>query len=95
VAVPGVADAKTVPVLSDVFGIAARLREIDPGYFVCMRRSDGAFEVHHTQSAKSYQLTLPYNTLDARAVEWVRRTSVQHAARLMDEVERHNDRLEG
>ena len=90
----GVADAVRVPVVSDAMDVAARIAALDPGYFVCMRRADGRFEVHHEACVPSYQLTLPFDRMDARAVEWVRRTAVARAGALMAEVDGHNAGLE-
>lgn len=85
-------DAYRVPVLTNVYGIPERLRELDDGYFVMMSRATGRFEVHHNGmgDAHSYQLTVPYSELDARTVEYVRRTHVEHINEIMQEAARQN-----
>nr|MDD6336417.1 hypothetical protein [bacterium] len=91
-ALEGVCDAKRIPVSSDAMDIVNRIKEMDKGYFVMYRRDTGAFEVHYSggNPQRSYQLTLPYPMLDARAVEWVQRTSIEHLDRLVAQMDAIN-----
>lgn len=79
----------------DLFGISARLREIDPDYFLFFRYKTGKYEVHSKrQRGSSLAVTLPFDRLDARAVEFVNKTRVENLRALIEETERHNERLE-
>jgi hypothetical protein len=85
-------DAYLVPILTNVYNIPERLRELDEGYFVMMSRATGRFEIHHDGmgDVRSYQLTVPFMELDARTVDYVRRTHVEHINEIMQEAARQN-----
>lgn len=84
-----------VVIENDLFGIAARLREIDDGYFVVYDRAKHCFEVHNRlQRGDTFALRVPYPSLDARTVTLVRRTRAERADELLRETERENERLE-
>ena len=80
---------------NDLFGIAARLRAIDDGYFVVYDRESSSFEVHHRfQCGDTFALKVPYPTLDVRTVNLVQRTRIENREKLLAEMENHNRRLE-
>lgn len=84
-----------VIVENDFFGIAARLRSIDDGYFVVYDKRKHAFEVHNSrQRGNTFALSVPYPCLDVRTERLVRRTRVENAKRLLEEMERENRRCE-
>ena len=84
-----------VIVENDLFGIAARLRSIDDGYFVAYDKRKHAFEVHNSrQRGNTFALSVPYPCLDVRTERLVRRTRVENAKRLLEEMERENRRRE-
>ena len=73
----------------DIYYIGSRLREIDPDYFLVRRGAK--IEVHNRgQRGGTYALTVPFDTLDARTVEWVRRTRAERAADFLREQAREN-----
>ena len=83
-----------VVIENDLFGIAARLREIDDGYFVVYDKAKHCFEVHNRlQRGDTFALRVPYPSLDARTVALVRRTRAERAEELLRETERENERL--
>lgn len=78
----------------DLFGIAARLKSIDDGYFIVYDRRTGAFEVHNNkQRGDTFSLRIPYESLDCRTVDLVQRTRAENAKKLFEEMERHNEQL--
>ena len=78
----------------DLFGIAARLKAIDDGYFVVYNKRTHAFEVHNRrQRGSTFALSVPYPCLDVRTETLVRRTRVENARRLFEEMERENRKL--
>ena len=79
---------------SDVFEIAKRIKSIDKNYFVVLNKTKNRFEVHYKRNKNTYELTIPYKTLDARAVEFVRKTMVQNKQKIFDEIEKSNEKLE-
>lgn len=81
-------------VKSDLFGITARLRQIDSGYIVYFNNKTHQYEVHNNrQVGNSYCLTVPYRQLDARTVDLVNATRVQNAERLFAQIEQDNQQL--
>lgn len=80
---------------SDLFGIVARLKSIDDGYFVVYDKSAHAFEVHNArQRGDTFALRVPYPSLDARTVTHVLRTRSENAKKLLEEMEKSNARAE-
>lgn len=88
--------ALRIKIENDLFDINARIKEIEQGYFIMYNTARGKYEVHHKyQPFDTYCLTLPYDSLDARAVEHVLKTRTQNAEALFEEMERQNAVLEG
>lgn len=85
-----------IHVKSNVFRIPERLKEIDRSYFVMYDTNTGRFEVHSTENkdGDTYCLTLPFDELDSRTIEHVRKTRVENAKKLWKEMKRNNERLE-
>ncbi|MDD4315927.1 MAG: hypothetical protein PHC84_02075 [Clostridia bacterium] len=79
----------------DLFDIADRLREIDEGYTLMYNTRRQRFEIHRQAEGRvSYELTLPYDRLDARSVEFCRKTRKERAAALLREIDEANKALE-
>ena len=79
---------------NDLFGIVARLKSIDDGYFVVYNAQKGAFEVHNSrQRGSTFALSVPYPSLDVRTVRLVQRTRAENAERLLREMEEENAAL--
>lgn len=79
---------------NDLFNISKRIKAIDKKYFVVFNKTKHKFEVHYSRSKNTYELTIPYKTLDARAVDFVLKTRVQNQQRIIDEIEKSNQELE-
>ncbi len=80
---------------NDLFDIAARLREIDPDYFVFYSYKRRRYEVHcRGQAGGSFVAVLPYPKLDGRALTFIRRTRTERAEKLLREMEAENARIE-
>ena len=83
-----------IPITGDVCDITGRLKEMDTGYFVMYNRASGKFEVHHReQIGDTLACELPFPQLDARALAWVRETSVQRAEALFEELLRQDQQM--
>ena len=67
---------------SNVYLIPERIREIDDKYRVVRNVQTERYELHHLgqyeKTGNSFCLVIPYSELDARAVEYVNRTSVKN-----------------
>lgn len=80
-----------VEILNDLFFIGARLKEIDDDYKIFYNTKKQKFEIHCMgQIGGSYCLTVPYACLDARTIEFVRKTRVENREKLIDEIDREN-----
>lgn len=83
-----------VPVQSDVYNISERIKAVDERFFIMFNRQTQKFEVHvKGQPATTYGCELPFDTLDARALEYVRKYSAARNRELAREIVEHNDRL--
>ena len=77
---------------NDVFDIGARLKEIDGGYYPVYNLTKKRYEIHHEKMKNSLQVVLPYDGLDARAIEKVRETRIEYAMAKIRELDRENER---
>lgn len=79
---------------NDLFDISNRIKSIDNKYFVVYNIKRKKFEVHYARSKNTYELTIPFDSLDARAVEFVLKTRVQNQKKVLEEIEKSNEKLE-
>lgn len=84
-----------VVIESTVFDIPQRLKKIDPGYFLVLNRQRDKFEVHHVDNrGGTYCLTVPYDDVDSRLLDYVRQTRADRAKKLFEEMEKNNQKIE-
>ncbi len=83
----GVSDEERIAVTGDVYGICERLKELYDGYFVMLNRKTQKFEVHVRGQRCTLGCELPFDELDARAIEYVR----QHESARVEELIREMD----
>lgn len=79
---------------SDLFNISNRIKQIDPKYFVVFNKKRKKFEVHYKRLKNTYELTIPYDSLDSRAVDFVQKTRIENRKKIMEEIEKSNKLLE-
>ena len=85
---------KSFEIESDCLEIIRRIQQMDSDYFVKYNIDDHAFELHNrAQFGGTYCLTFPFDALDERCVDYVRKTRVQNSDALFDEMERENELL--
>ena len=83
-----------VPVMCTVCGIPVRLKEISPTYFVMFNKKTQKFEIHDSaQPDTTLACELPYDELDARALEYVREHHVSRLDQIAMEIDAYNDKL--
>ncbi|HAJ77703.1 MAG TPA: hypothetical protein DCO89_01365 [Clostridiales bacterium] len=80
---------------SDVFDIVKRIKNINPKYFVLFNKTREKFEVHFKRNKNTYELTIPYDVLDARTIDFVQKTRIQNQKKLLEEIEKSNQKLQG
>lgn len=79
----------------DVYNIANRIRDIDSGYYIVYDTSKGHFEVHNAnQRDTTYCVTLPFDTLDERVLNYVNKTRVVNIENILEDIDRDNLRHE-
>lgn len=90
----GVNDEERIAVTSDALDIVRRIKEIYEGYFVMLNRRTQRFEVHVRGQKCTLGCELPFEQLDARAVEYVRRHERERIDELMREMDMEEARLQ-
>ncbi|HOK81373.1 MAG: hypothetical protein GX095_03205 [Clostridiales bacterium] len=80
-----------IEIRRDVFDISDRLKEINPSYKVMYNRLKGRFELHGGREM-GLILVIPFDRLDARAEEYVRKTRIERLTQIAAEIEEHNSR---
>ena len=77
----------------DLYDIASRIKQIDDGYFIFYSYKRKKYEIHNShQRGNTLALVLPFDKLDARALDLVRRTSRERASEYLKEIEKENER---
>lgn len=79
---------------NDIFNISNRIKAIDKKYYVVYNLTRKKFEIHYKRAKNTYELTVPYDSLDARAVAFVLKTRVQNQKAVLEEIEKSNEKLE-
>lgn len=76
---------------NDVFNIANRIRDIDIDYFIVYNASKDNYEIHNqSQIGSTYCVTIPYNTLDERTINFVYKTQSKNIEEILCEIEKEN-----
>lgn len=82
-------------ITQDVYNIANRIKDIDSGYFIVYDTLCGHFEVHNRfQYDTTYCITLPYDTLDERTLQYVYKTMSTNIENIIEDIDNHNLRCE-
>ena len=80
---------------NDLFDVAFRIKQIDDSYFTVYNYVERRYEVHSTsQRGNSLAVVIPFGELDARAVDYVRKTRSERISQLIEETERANQKIE-
>ena len=84
-----------LPVLSNVYDIPVRLKEVNRDFFVMFNTRNQRFEIHcASQPFDTYSCTLPFDELDSRAIEYVREFSRERTQNIVREIEEYNAALD-
>lgn len=80
---------------NDLYGIAERITKVEPHYFIVRNRNSGTYEVHSADNkVGTYCFTVPYDSLDARTLEYCKQTLVANTDRLLREMEEKNKKID-
>ena len=80
-----------VKIEKDLFSIADRLKEIDGRYEVYRNTVAHRFEVY---VERALQFVVPFQKLDARTLEFARKTRIERAEKILKEMDEINARIE-
>ncbi len=80
-----------VKVVDDLFHIAHRLKDIDERYTLFFNRKLWRFEVY---AGGAMQVALPFDRLDGRTLEYMRKTRIENLSHIVEEIEKENARLD-
>lgn len=83
-----------IQIVEDLFSISDRLKEIDDGYYVIYNTTKCRYEVHNSQTPKSFCFVVPYKSLDSRTLEIALSTSTNNSKKIFEQIERNNHNLE-
>ena len=81
-----------IKIQHDVFNIVNRIKQINAGYFVMFNTKNQKFEIHNKNYKNTLCLTLPFNQLDCRAIEYVLKS--QNVEQMLAEIENNNLKIE-
>lgn len=81
-------------IAGNVFDIPQRLMEIDESYRLYYNAKRNVIELHNINYNPSFQLVLPFEQLDSRVVDYVRRTRVDKIIAELKGIDEYNQSLE-
>ncbi len=82
-------------VTHDVYDITNRIKSIDRDYYFIFDTSKKVYELHNSnQIGSSYCLTLPYESLDERAINLALQTSIKNIEKIFKKIDYDNKILE-
>lgn len=78
---------------ADTYFISERLKEIDENYVIKYNTNTKKYEIHNlSQLENTYALTLPYNELDERTINYVQKTRIENIDEIIHEIDKLNER---
>lgn len=80
-----------IKLMHDVFNISKRIKEIDKYYYIVFNTLAKKFEVHNSmQIGSSFCLTLPFDELDERTIDYVYKTKSENIDKILEQIEKEN-----
>lgn len=76
-------------ITDDLFDVAWRLKAVDGDYRLCYNVKASRYEVYGRKNNQR-AFVVPFDELDARTVDYARRTRAENIARLVAEMDREN-----
>lgn len=84
-----------IKIKNDLYNICKRLKSIDKKYFILYDKAKNKFEIHNSnQPFSTYCLTIPYDKLDKRTIDYVLKTKNENFDKILKEIENSNKRIE-
>ena len=85
---------RLIEIKDDLFDISSRIKSIDENYKIYFNRGTCRYELHNSSKTPSFQATFPYTSLDKRALDFVRDSSIKNKELILAEIDAHNARIE-
>ena len=84
-----------IKICHDVYNISNRIKLIDRNYYIVYNTSKNKFEVHNShQLGGSYCLTLPYEIIDERTLNYVHESKSENIEKILKNIEKENKQKE-
>lgn len=83
-----------IKIKKDLFNIAQRIKNIENGYTVYFNTKNKKFQIHNKdQLRNSYCATIPYDSLDARAIDYLNQTHTRNSKKIFKAIDENNNKL--
>ncbi len=89
---------------NDVYNIASRIKKFDRNYYIVYDTSNKSYQIYSSDIKNnfeviswvklSYVLTLPYNQLDKRAINYLYETQVCNIEDIINQIDANNKAIE-
>ena len=80
-----------IEITDDLFDISRRLKSLDEDYRLYYNGAKRRYEVHNRkQCGSTLAFVVPFEELDARTVEYARKTRAENIELLLAEMDKHN-----
>lgn len=79
-----------IKITDDVFDVARRIKDVNEEYELFYDNKQRRFAVY---VRNKLEITLPYDSLDKRSVDYVLKTQIKNIERIQYEIDEHNRRL--
>ena len=83
-----------IEIKDDLFDISSRIKSIDENYKIYFNRGTCRYELHDSSKTPSFQAVFPHTSLDKRALDFARHSSIKNKELILAEIDAHNARLE-
>lgn len=80
-----------VIITHDVFDISKRIKNLDVNYYIVYDTRLCRYEIHNSKYSNTLCLVLPFDCLDCRAIEYVRKS--ENVEECLNEIEINNQRI--
>ena len=83
-----------VKIESDVFDITKRIKDIDEGYYIVFDTNKEVYELHCKNQFNSFCLTVPYDVLDDRLLDFINYTDIRNIDNIINDIDINNNEIE-
>ena len=83
-----------IEIMSDVFDIVKRVKEIDKDYYIIFDTSKYEFELHHKKQPNTYCFKYIYENLDNRLIDMIHGSTVRHIDKIIEDIDKNNTKIE-